>query len=472
MNLAEEIERRAPELERLTGELAAQGARFAHVQFPTFPGGLRSKLAPLDKALHAGEHGFNAAIFGLMHGDGNPGGDVVFESAFSGAHNGWPDVLSLPDPATAVRLPWRTDTAAVILNTFMLDGSVCPIDVRAAIARQEDRAAALGFETRFALEYEVFLFHADAQAMAEGRYAELRPFGRDLGYCDHLRDPSFEDFARTYMERLASIGIGVAGLHTEYGRGMAEFALTPLPALAAADAAARARLYLAELCEERGLVATFMARCTALGTESTSGAHLHQSLVRDGANAFAATGDDGRPELSQIARHYLGGLLATLPDLHVVFRPTVNSYRRMNRDEWTPVDVSWGVEHRTCAVRAVTHPFPGGVRLEHRVSGADTNPYLVVLASLGGGLHGIEHALEPGSPGTAGATEAAHREPLATSLSASTDAFAASGVAAEIFGPELVEHYVASRRAEVDAYQTWLDGHVTEFEFRRYFEAH
>ena len=86
----------------------------------------------------------------------------------------------------------------------------------------------------------------------------------------------------------------------------------------------------------------------------------------------------------------------------------------MNRDEWSPVDVSWGFERRTSAVRAVTQPFPSGVRLEHRVSGADTNPYLVILAALGGGLRGIEQRIEPGPPETS-QDEAASRWPTTCS---------------------------------------------------------
>ena len=74
----------------------------------------------------------------------------MFESAFAGEHNGWPDVLSLPDPASVVRLPWRPETAAVILNWLMPDGSPCPLDMRGRIADLEERAAALGFETRVA----------------------------------------------------------------------------------------------------------------------------------------------------------------------------------------------------------------------------------------------------------------------------------------------------------------------------------
>jgi len=440
-----------------------------HVQFPTFPGSLRSKMTPLESALSPHEHGFNAAIFGLTNGDGNPRGDVVFESAASGSHNGWPDVMSLADPGSALIIPWRPATGAVILNTFEPDGSVSPLDVRARLAATERKAFELGYETRFAMEYEAFLFWGDDEALAEGRYRDLKPFGRDLGYCDHLRHPQFEEFAREYILRLKSIGIGIASFHTEYGRGMVEFALQPEPALRAADAAARARLYLSELCEENGLLATFMARCTALGTESSSGAHLHQSLTQGGSNAFAVASDGDAPALSEVGLHYLGGLLETMRDFQTIFRPTVNSYRRMNRDEWSPVDVSWGFERRTAAVRAVTQPFPSGVRLEHRVSGADTSPHLVILAVLGGGLRGIERQIEPGPP-EGSAEDGA--EPLADNLPASIRALESSEAAREILGDGLLDHYVASRRNEWDAWQEWLATTVTEFEFRRYFEAH
>lgn len=468
MVLTAHLSASAAELERRGAELAAEGVRFAHMQFPLMSGTLRSKLAPLAKAASPKASGFNAALYTLTHGDGEPIGDVVFEAAIAGVHNGYPDILSVADPATLVRIPWRSETAAVILNTFMLDGTSCPIDVRARLADLELRASALGYGTKFAYEYEVFLFHGDDDAVKEGRYGDLVPYGGEPGVYDHLRHPGFEALGREFMDRMGSIGAEVVSFHTEYGRGMAEFAMAPASVVAAADNAARARLYLAELCEERGLVVTFMARCTAQGVESSSGAHVHQSLTSDGESAFAASADGG---LSDTGRHYVGGLLRTLSDTHVVFRPTVNSYRRMSREEWSPEDASWGVESRMSAVRAVTVPSASAVRIEHRVSGADADPYLVALAMLGGGLRGIEQRIEPGEPGT-GSAEDPRFAALPRTLQASVEAFESSEVAREIFGRELVEHYTASRRAELAAFETWLGQNVTEFEFRRYFRAH
>jgi glutamine synthetase len=468
MLLTEHLSARATELAGRGKELAADGVRYVHVQFPTMPGALRSKLGPLEKAVSPKPTGFNSALFALTHGDGEPTADLVFESAISGVHNGYPDVLSVADPATLVRTPWRDGTAAVLINTFMPDGSPCPLDVRARLADIEMRAASIGYGTKFAYEFEAFLFHRDDELIRQGRYNELLPYGTVPGVYDHLRHPGFEALGREFMDRMHSIGADVVAFHTEYGRGMFEFAMTPTSALSAADNAARARLYLSELCEERGLVVTFMARFTAQGVDSSSGMHVHQSLTSEGDYAFASSEQGG---FSEVARQYVGGLLQALPETHVIFRPTINSYRRMNRGEWAPEDSSWGVENRMAAVRAVTFPADSAVRVEHRVAGADANPHLVAIAMLGAGLHGIEHRLDPGEPGT-GSVEDPRFLALSRTLEESLSLFEESEFARDIFGRELVEHYAASRRAELSAYATWMSQTISDFEFRRYFGAH
>ena len=463
-----DLSARAAELDGRGKELAAEGVRYVDAEFPITTGVLRSKLIRLEKAVSPKPAGFNAALLALTHGDGEPIGDVVFEAAIAGVHNGYPDILSIVDPATLVRTPWRPETAAVMLNTFMPDGSPCPLDVRARLADMEMRAASMGYVTKFAYEFEAFIFHGDDELIRQGRYSELVPYGPVPGVYDALRHPGFEALGREFLHRMHSIGAEVVAFHTEYGRGMVEFAMAPAPALAAADNAARARLYLAELCEERGLVVTFMPRFTARGVESSIGMHVHQSLTAEGDYAFAASEDGG---LSDVARHYVAGLLHTLPETHVIFRPTINAYRRMSREEWAPEDASWGIESRMSAVRAVTFPSAGAVRLEHRVAGADANPYLVAIAALGGGLYGIEHRLDPGEPGT-GSGQDPRFAPLPRTLEASLELFDESEFARDIFGRELVEHWSASRRAELAAFDTWLSQNITEFEFRRYFAAH
>lgn len=456
------ISARKGDLQRLQKELAEQGARFINVHMAEVAGVFRSKTAPF-KLSYNGD-ALNGILYCVQHSDGQPTGIPVFAGEISNDANGYPNIMCIPDPATVRHHGWDPRYASVITNSFMLDGRPCPLDPRALVKRQEERARKLGYEPIFAMEYEFGIFHADHDLMRAGRYRELKPWGHSYVNYDLVRGGDYGDFVAQFIDRLQSIGIGVASFVTEYGYGMYEFALTPKPALEAADDAMRAKLHLREFCAERGLVATFMTRFQPPGKESACGGHTHQSLWKDGKNAFAA----GPNKLTEVAQHYLAGMLKFLPDTHLVFRPTVNSYRRMDRGAWSPEDASWGYENRTAAVRAITTPTPEAARFEHRVPGADINPYLAIACMLAAGLDGIEQklALEPAAPGNPAAL---NRPPLARTLRESIEAFRASAFTGTLFGPELKAHYLMSREAEQESFDLWLSTQITDFEWQRYF---
>jgi glutamine synthetase len=446
--------------------MTAEGVRFAHVIYPDLSGTARTKIVPFAKAFAAEGETINALLGSITHADGEPTGDVAFENAFSCDANGYPNIRSLVDPESIVRLGWHPQTASAFLNVYDANENPWAADLRALVSRLERELAELGFTAKFAMEYEFCLFHADATLLSQGRYSELQPFGFGPTNYDLARAPGFGQFVEEFIDRMSSMGIGVASFMSEYGRGMYEFALTPKGPLAAADDAMRAKLYLKEYCAEKGLVATFMTRCRPPGSESASGAHTHQSLYQNDRNAFYSEAAPLR--MSGTARHYVGGLLQTLADFHVLFRPTINSYRRLDRTVWSPEDVSWGYENRMCAVRFINLPAEDACRYEHRVPGADANPYAVVAAMLAGGMHGIRERIEPpdacaGDPGKSGA------EPLSRTLAESLERFKSSLLAPRLLGAEFVDHFVRSRAAELAAYQTWCAQHITDFEWRRYF---
>lgn len=461
-DFAGEMARRKDKLQQLEKELKAKGARFINVHLPEVNGVFRSKTAPL-KLAHKGD-AVNAILYCVAHSDGAPTGVPVFQGPISNDENGYPNIMALPDPQTVRQHGWDPRFASVILNSFNLDGSRCALDPRAILKDVEDHAVRLGYEPRFALEYEFGIFHADEDLMRAGRYRELKPWGHSYVNYDLVRSVGYQAFIAEFIERMDSIGIGIASMVSEYGHGMYEFALTPKPALEAADDAMRAKLHLREFCAERGLVATFMTRFQPPGRESACGGHHHQSLWREGRNAFAA----GPGKLSEVAQHYTAGLLAHLPETHLLFRPTINSYRRLDRDAWSPEDASWGYENRTAAIRAITTPTDEVARLEHRVAGADINPYLSVAAMLASGLDGIEKklALEPAAPGN---PKALKRPPLARNLKESIEAFRASDFVKTVFGTEFLAHYLMSREAEQEAFDSWMAAQITDFEFQRYF---
>lgn len=453
--------RRRPDLAAAEDRMRAAGVMLLETRFVDLAGTLRTKTGRL--RLDPDGEAFNPMLLATARGEGEPNGEPLFPSPFAGIETGFANALALADPATIRHHKWAPETASVFVDLFLADGSPSPLDVRAPLKRQEERALRLGFEPRFAVELEFGLFEADPALMKAGRFGELTPWGASPANYDAARAPGQAAFVARLAERLSALGIGMASFVSEYGRGLYEIALTPTSALEAADDLARTKLILRALAAEHGLVATFMARVRPPGRESGCGAHIHQSLWRDGANAFAAAG-----ELTPLALSFAAGQIATLAETHLLFRPTMNSYRRLDLEAWSPETASFGVENRMAAIRGIPGAAPHHARLEHRAAGADANLHLVLAALLAAGLDGIEAELPP-PPAASGPPRGTDFPPLSRTLAASIEAFAGSAFAEGVFGADLTRHYADAARFEAEAFERWLDSHITDFEWRRYF---
>jgi glutamine synthetase len=190
---------------------------------------------------------------------------------------------------------------------------------------------------------------------------------------------------------------------------------------------------------------------------------VHQSLWEPGANAF--TGGAPGEELSEPGRRYTAGVLATMREFTALFAPTPNSYKRFTPYSWAGTSVTWSHENRSTGLRVVTGA-PDATRLEHRLPGADANPYIVIAACLAGGLHGLEQkfTLTEAYEGDAYASE--ELETVPRSLEQAVDLLEASAVARELLGEDFVRHYVLMKRFEAEKYRQ----QVSEWEIRRYAE--
>ncbi|MAM13901.1 MAG: glutamine synthetase [Rhizobiaceae bacterium] len=462
MNFAEQAAANASSYEAEYQRLKAAGVTYLQSHMVDMTGTLRTKISPF-KLSPSGD-ALNAILYCVSHGDGQPTGDTAIESYIASPANGFPNIQCIADPQSIRQHGWRPEMASVISTGYMLDGSPCLIDPRHVLAKVDARLRALGYTAKVALEYEFGIFHADEELMQQGRFRELKPWGQSLVNYDIARTGDYQDLVTEFIRRMDSLGIGVASFVTEYGHGMYEYALTPKTAVEAADDAVRAKLHLRELCAERGLVATFMTRFQPPGKESASGAHHHLSLWQDDKPVMAA----GLNAFSEVGLQFLAGMLNHLEETHVVFRPTINSYRRLDRDSWSPEDVSWGYENRTSAIRAITTPSASACRFEHRVPGADVNPYLTIAAILAAGTDGLEQRLVP-QPASAGMAPEGSVRPLHTNLVDAAEAFASSEFCAQAFGTQFRDHYAASRFNEVQAFESWKAQRITDFEWQRYF---
>src|SRR5438046_2828457 len=228
--------------------------------------------------------------------------------------------------------------------------------------------------------------------------------------------------------------------------------LAARPAIDSADNAAYLKFAVKELARSMGMRASFLAK-TAPGEEGSSG-HVHLSCWRDGANAFAG-GDTMRPAIAGVLEH--------LPAASLLLNPTINSYKRLVPGYFAPTNVSWGVENRSCAVRAIHSARSELNRFECRRPGADANPYLALAAIVASAADGLRRGAPPPEPLVGDAYSRTDLAALPASLEESLHAFQADGALRQALGEEFGDYYAVSRRWELKAWQQT----VTEWERER-----
>jgi glutamine synthetase len=432
-------------------------------------GVLRGKYVALDKFWSAleGGFGFCDVIFGWDIAD------VLYDNVtVTGWSTGYPDTHARIDPSTFRVVPHEPGTAAFLVDFVQKDGSPHPACPRSLLKSILERARSLGYSATFAAEFEFFVFKETAESLHQKSFRDMQPLSPGMFGYSWVREGQNSEFCHAILDEMASFDIPIEGLHTETGPGVYEAALRYDEALRMADKAALFKTQLKQLSARRGLTTTFMAKWSH-DLPGSSG-HLHQSLWNQskaesaGVKKTNAFFDPSKPEdLSPIAKHYLAGQLALMPELTALYSPTVNSYKRYVPGVWAPLNASWGIENRTCAVRAILGG-PSATRLEYRQTAADINPYTAIATCLASGLFGIEKKLTPPPPAQGDASRPeAHLAALPRSLKEANALLAKSEAARAILGAPFVDHYVRTRDWEVRQYERV----VTEWELRRYFEA-
>jgi glutamine synthetase len=422
-------------------------------------GVLRGKYIALDKFWGAVSEpiGFCDVIFGW------DAADVLYDNAkVTGWHTGYPDIRARVDLSTFRVVPWEPDTAAFLLDFVGPDGSPHPACPRGLLRQIVARARAAGFEPSMGAEFEFFVFRETPASLHAKGFRNLEPLSPGMFGYSWVREGQNADLCHAILDDMAAFGIPIEGLHTETGPGVYEVAIKYDAAERTADKAALFKTAMKQLCARLGYSVTFMAKIHH-NLPGSSG-HLHQSLWRDGKNLFF---DPAAPHgFSEVARQYLAGQLALMPEVTALISPTVNSYKRYVPGVWAPLNASWGLENRTCAIRAI----PGGAkatRLEYRQTAADINPYIAMATTLAAGLHGIERKLEPPAPVEGDASARADLARLPTNLREAVDLLSKSTHARALLGEAFVDHYVRTRDWEWRQYERV----VTEWELGRYFET-
>lgn len=375
---------------------------------------------------------------------------------------GYGDYVMKPDLTTLRRLPWAPGTAFCMVDLYdHHTHELVPHAPRSVLRRQIERAGAMGFTPMMATELEFFLFAQGYKDLFDSGYRDLTPTARYN--VDYALTGTFADepVMRALRNGLYGAGIPVENSKGEAEAGQHEINAKYSDALDTADMHVLIKAATKEIAQAHGQSATFMAKYRHGRAGSSS--HVHQSLFRDGANAF----HDPNAEhgMSDLMRHYLAGQLAHAEALTYFLAPYVNSYKRFVTGLFAPTKAIWSIDNRTAGFR-VCGDGTRGVRVECRIGGADLNPYLACAALLAAGLDGVERKLElePQFSGDAYAAEAARQIPK--TLGDAARALDASAMLRAAFGDRVIDHYLRAAEWELEEQNRV----VTDWELARGYE--
>nr|WP_288355106.1 glutamine synthetase family protein [uncultured Pseudomonas sp.] len=356
------------------------------------------------------------------------------------------DCWTYPLPGSLTLQPWRsTPTGQLQVSMHPTQGlPAAPADPRHALVRVIDRLKADGFYPVMAVELEFYLL--DKQRDASGRPQPavqmngVRPEAPQVYGVYELEQ--VQPFLDDLYAACEAQGLPVRTAISEYAPGQLELTLEHrFDALQAVDEGLRYKRLVKGVANKHGLQACFMAK--PFGDLAGSGMHMHVSLADEQGNNLYASED---PQGTPLLRHSIGGMMATLLDSLAIFCPNANSFRRFQANSYAPLAKSWGVNNRTVSFRV-----PGGPavsrHIEHRICGADANPYLAAAAILAGIHHGIREQIDPGAAIVGNGYEQA-TEFLPTDWLTALRSLEASTWAREALGEEFLKVFLAIKKTE------------------------
>lgn len=375
------------------------------------------------------------------------------------------DMLAFPDASTFQILPWRPShngVARVFCDVCTPDRRPFAGDPRDALRRMFYKAEKAGYLLNVGAELEYYYFPD-----------EHTPEPLDnVGYFDLSVSDAARDLRRNTVLTLEKMSVPVEYTFHAAGRSQHGMSLRHAEALSMSDAITTAKLIIKQQAYESGCHASFMPK--PLAGEDGSAMFLHQSLFdHDGNNVFWGE-DDEKYHLSDVAKHYMAGILAHAREISAITNPTVNSYKRITTGgDSVPQYATWGLRNRASMVRIPVYK-PGkqlSTRIELRSPDPMANPYLVNTVTLAAGLDGIERKLELPPEATAETLKLTDRQmleagyaPLPRSLKEALDVFEDSQFMKDALGEHIHSFFLKKKRDEWHKFEST----ITEWEIKHY----
>ncbi|MCW2770663.1 MAG: L-glutamine synthetase [Aeromicrobium sp.] len=376
--------------------------------------------------------------------------------AMSSWDTGYGDMEFALDYDTIRVLEHLPMTVMIQCDLVWLDHTPVVQSPRTILKAQVAKAAEAGFVALAGTELEFIVFDTTYEQAWRSGYRDMTPANQYNVDYSIVGTSRVEPLLRDIRNTMYAAGMNVEGAKGECNFGQHEIGFLFDDVVATADNHAVYKTAAKEIASQHGQAITFMAK---YDEREGSSCHIHLSLR--GVDGGLAFWEDGKR--SAVYDQFIAGVLATMRDFTLLYAPNINSYKRFADASFAPTTVAWGLDNRTCAVRLVGHD--SSARLENRVPGGDTNPYLALAAMLGGGLYGIEHQLEL-EPEQTGNAYTSGKPKVPRTLREAREAFAESSIARAVLGEEVVAHYTNMADVELKAF----DAAVTDWELRRGFE--
>jgi glutamine synthetase len=372
------------------------------------------------------------------------------------------DLIAKPDPTTFQLLPWENGeyrVARVFCDVLNPDKTHYDGDPRYILRRMTENLAREGYIANFGPELEYFYLKNKncAEGLDDAGYFDSVPL--DIGHVLRMETVAY----------LQAMGIAVEYEHHEVAPSQHEIDLRYDEALKMADKAMTYRVVVKEVARRRGVYATFMPK--PIFGENGSGMHVHQSLFKGDVNAFYDPKNEY--QLSDIARHYIAGLMRHAPEITAVTNQWVNSYKRLVPGYEAPVYISWARRNRSTMIRVPMYK-PGkekATRIEFRAPDPACNPYLAFAVMIGAGMEGVRNKYELVDPVEENIFEMSSADrkkkgikELPGNLYAAILELEKSDVVRRVLGDQCFNKLIENKKIEWDRYRT----HVSRFEIDMY----
>ncbi len=385
--------------------------------------------------------------------------------------NGAGDLLMAPDPTTCTVLPWSDHSAMMICDLSQRNGHQVSFSSRAVLKQAVEALCQQGYEARFGLEVEFQIFrriddglqHTDATMPATPyKTANLT---QGWQYLTESRYGEAEEILDVLRRSADAMGLAPCSMEIEMGPSQFEFTFEPSDPVQQADRFVLFRTMVKEVCHQRGLHASFMAK-PRLPNAAANGWHIHQSLLskENGQNVFMP---DAVNQLTTEAGSWIAGLLKHAESCCLLTTPTVNGYKRYMPFQLAPNRIQWGTDNRGAMIRALLYPCDEASRIENRAPDTTANPYFAFTAQILAGLDGLKDGLSAPArtqtPYNADAEQDTRMLP--SNLNDAIEAFNSSLLFRACIGDDFVDYLTHIKKCEWQRYLMT----VSEWEQAEYF---